>query len=162
MHDGLIEQADTPANVFRFPANKFVAGFIGAPPMNFFAGSFADDAAITIAGLDQPIPVDRATFALPPAGAPVTLGLRPEYIVPQDHGLTPRAPIDFDADVMLSEALGNETLITASIGPTEFVTRVLYPSDVMDGERMRFSIDTARIHLFDAEAERTLRRTEQT
>jgi multiple sugar transport system ATP-binding protein len=70
----------------------------------------------------------------------------------------PKNPIRFEAEVLLSEALGNETLITSSIGDEEFVTRMLDPRDVADGERMSFALDTDRIHLFDPETERSLRK----
>jgi multiple sugar transport system ATP-binding protein len=158
MRDGLIEQAGTPAEVFQHPANKFVAGFIGAPQMNFFAGTVTDAGQIRLRGLERALDVVPGRFDMPRAGAPVTVGLRPEHIVPQDHGLTPKNPIRFEAEVLLSEALGNETLITSSIGAEEFVTRMLDPRDVADGERMSFALDTDRIHLFDPETERSLRK----
>ena len=158
MRDGRIEQAGPPSEVFRDPANLFVAGFIGAPQMNFLPGRVAPDGSITVAGIADPIRPAPGRFDLPAAGSAVTLGLRPEHIVPDNHGLVPRRPVTFTAEVTLSEALGNETLLTASLGAHEFVSRMSDPREVQDGETIAFRIDCDRMHLFDPVTEGTLRR----
>jgi multiple sugar transport system ATP-binding protein len=158
MRDGRIEQAGPPSEVFREPANLFVAGFIGAPQMNFLPGRVTPDGSITVAGIADPIRPAPGRFDLPAAGSAVTLGLRPEHIVPDNHGLVPRRPVTFTAEVTLSEALGNETLLTASLGGHDFVSRMSDPREVQDGETIAFRIDCDRMHLFDPVTEGTLRR----
>jgi ABC-type sugar transport system ATPase subunit len=157
MRDGRIEQMGTPAEVFRDPDNIFVAGFIGAPKMNFFPGHVSGEDAVTLDGLAAPVLLTPGRFALPAAGAPVVIGLRPEHIVPENHGVTPRRPVALTAPVIMTEALGNETLLTARLGQTEFVARMADPRDVADDEETRFLIDSDRVQLFDPLSERTLR-----
>ena len=158
MRDGRIEQAGPPSEVFRAPANLFVAGFIGAPQMNFLPGRVTDDGTIAVAGIVEPILPPAGQFDLPAAGSAVTLGLRPEHIVPDNHGMVPRRPVTVTAQITMSEALGNETLLTAASGPIEFVSRMSDPREVEDGETIAFRIDSDRIHLFDPVTEGTLRR----
>ena len=157
MRDGRIEQVGSPAEVFRNPDNIFVAGFIGAPKMNFFTGHVSGEGAVTLDGLDTPILVTPGRFALPAAGGQVVVGLRPEHIVPEGHGVTPRRPVALKAPVIMTEALGNETLLTARLGQTEFVARMADPRDVAEDEEMSFLIDSDRVQLFDPLSERTLR-----
>lgn len=158
MRDGRIEQAGSPGEVFRSPANVFVAGFIGAPQMNFFRGRVGPAGSIFVDGISEPILADPEAFTLPAVGEAVVLGLRPEHIVPENHGMVPRRPVCFQATVTMSEALGNETLLTAALGGVEFVARMADPREVEDGETIEFRIDSDRIHLFDPATEDTLRR----
>jgi ABC-type sugar transport system ATPase subunit len=158
MRDGRIEQAGPPSEVFREPANLFVAGFIGAPQMNFLPGRMGADGSITVAGIAEPIIPPAGLFDLPAPGSPVIIGLRPEHVVPDNHGMVPRRPVTVTARVTMSEALGNETLLTASLGPHEFVSRMSDPREVQDAETIAFRIDCDRIHLFDPVTEGTLRR----
>jgi multiple sugar transport system ATP-binding protein len=157
MRDGRIEQVGSPAKVFRDPDNIFVAGFIGAPKMNFFPGHVADGGSVTLDGLATPVLLLPGRFDLPAVGAEVVIGLRPEHIVPENHGVTPRNPVAFRAPVVMTEALGNETLLTARLGQTEFVARMADPRDVAEDEELSFLIDSDRVQLFDPLSERTLR-----
>ena len=160
MRDGRIEQAGTPEEVFRAPLNVFVAGFIGAPQMNFFRGRMTEGGGIAVAGIAEAVMPAPGTFDLPGPGAEVILGLRPEHIVPDRHGMVPRRPVDLRAAVVMAEALGNESLVTATLGGVEFVARMADPRHVEEGEEMTFRIDSDRIHLFDPATERTLRRAD--
>ncbi|MCA3436088.1 MAG: sn-glycerol-3-phosphate ABC transporter ATP-binding protein UgpC [Rhodobacter sp.] len=158
MRDGRIEQVGSPAEVFRSPANIFVAGFIGAPQMNFFRGRVGPGGAIFVDRIGEPVLAEPGAFVLPAEGEEVILGLRPEHIVPENHGMVPRRSVCFKATVTMSEALGNETLLTAAFGGVEFVARMADPREVEDGETIEFRIDSDRIHLFDPVTEGTLRR----
>jgi multiple sugar transport system ATP-binding protein len=157
MRDGRIEQMGTPAEVFRNPDNIFVAGFIGAPKMNFFRGKVVEDGCVSVGGLATAIRLPPGRFDLSAIGAEVVIGLRPEHIVPQNHGVTPRRPVAFRAPVIMTEALGNETLLTARLGQTEFVARMADPRDVAENEEVDFLIDSDSVQLFDPLSERTLR-----
>ena len=91
LQDGMVAQIGTPLEVFERPRNQFVAGFMGAPSMNFLDGVVGGGRPpmIKAGGIDLPVPADR--FDLPAAGTPVTLGIRPEDIVPEGHGTRPAA-----------------------------------------------------------------------
>ncbi|SDX59560.1 ABC transporter ATP-binding protein [Roseicitreum antarcticum] len=99
---GVVEQVDTPLNLYNRPANLFVAGFIGAPAMNFFAARAQNGSAELPGGLVVPVTVD----------GPVTLGIRPQHMT-----LAKRDEAGIPAKVTLVEALGAETVIHAVTAP---------------------------------------------
>ncbi len=159
MKDGEIAQKGTPLEVFENPASKFVAGFIGTPQMNLFDGVLeSDGAGLSVVSDAMRIAVPQSRFATGlVAGRKVIAGLRAEDIVPLGHGLHPADAASIEAQVMLSEFLGNETLLFAQLSGAQFVARMQQPRWIEDGETMRFHINSDRLHLFDAETERSLR-----
>lgn len=161
MKDGEIAQTGTPLNVFENPANKFVASFIGTPQMNFIDGVIERDDKGFVFVTDQlRIPLDPNHFgaALEP-GRPVIGGLRPEDIIPEGHGLHRDNGIPLEAEITLSELLGNESILFARSQTFEFVARMQQPRIVNDGERLAFQINGSRLHLFDAQTELSLKPT---
>ncbi|MBV7393470.1 ABC transporter ATP-binding protein [Mameliella sediminis] len=156
MRDGRIEQVGAPLEVFEQPANRFVAGFIGAPQMNFFSARVQGD-ALHVEGLGRFHP-PAGKFDLPADGGSVTLGLRPENIVPAGHGLQPTNAVDFQATVPLTESLGNETILFAEAAGVPFTARMQQPRDVAEGECLSFHADADRLHVFDPETEQSLLR----
>ena len=158
MRDGMVEQTGTPMEIFKDPANVFVAGFVGTPQMNFF------DACIK----DGTVNLDRADLALPLPenqfdisridGMEVTLGLRPEDIIPKGHGIPVQAKISLEAEVDLSEMLGNETILFANCDGLKFVARMLRPRALAPHEKIGFNVDTTQMHLFERASGETLRR----
>jgi len=160
MRDGVIEQAGAPLEVFERPANQFVAQFIGSPAMNLFAGTVVaagDGLGVDIGG-GNTIPVEAGDFANLSAGAAVVLGVRAEDIVPEGHGVAPERPFAFSVPVVLTESLGNETLLFAELAGHEFTSRMQQPRPVEVGETMRFQLNRKRVHMFDAASGRSLRR----
>ena len=156
MRDGRIEQTGSPLEVFESPANAFVAGFIGAPSMRLFQGTVRSDRCVALPdGVAVPLPDD---FAGLPVGFEVTLGIRPEDVVPHGHGTPPRRSFSIEAPVLLVEPLGNETLIVLPFAGAELLARMYRPRPVAPGERMRFDLDLGRLHLFDRHSGATLRR----
>ena len=121
MHAGVIQQLDTPHNIYHRPANRFVAGFVGSPTMNFRAGRVGDSGGAGLRGA-------RACACRSPAiagstdrqpGSEVELGVRPEHIaIGGRDGAPPH-----EAEVELVEPMGAETLVwcriagTAAVGP---------------------------------------------
>ncbi|MBV9633652.1 MAG: TOBE domain-containing protein, partial [Methylobacteriaceae bacterium] len=91
-------------------------------------------------------------------GRGVLIGVRPEDIVPEGHGVTPRAAHRFEAPVALTESLGNETLLLVPFAGREVMCRMQQPRPVEIGERMNFLVNADRIHIFDEESGRSLRR----
>lgn len=157
MKDGVIAQSGSPLDVFEKPADRFVAGFIGTPQMNFVDGALRQSAdGWLFEGGGLALPLDPARFSGMAADRPVTLGLRPEDIVPDGHGLRPPGEVRLEATVTLSEMLGNETLLFAETAGTAFVARMQQPRIVADGERLSFHVNAGRCHLFDARTETSL------
>jgi multiple sugar transport system ATP-binding protein len=157
LKDGQIAQVGSPIEVFERPRNQFVAGFIGAPSMNFIDGivASAGDKAIIKAGqLD--IPIDASRFDLPPVGSPIVVGIRPEDIVPLGHGQPPELGADIEAAVGFAEMLGNESLLFLDLGGTEIVARMQRPRPLEPGEIIKLRLDGSRVHLFDKQTENSV------
>jgi multiple sugar transport system ATP-binding protein len=158
MRDGHIEQVGTPEEVFRRPATRFVAGFIGSPPMNLQEAMVDDGQLVFANGEKLPLPQqfrERVT-----AGRKVVFGLRPDDLYPAGHGIHSGEAAEVhqqEQPVVLTEPLGNETLVFAEFAGREWVSRMLNPKPLRPGEKVRLSFDLSQAHLFDAETGRTLR-----
>jgi multiple sugar transport system ATP-binding protein len=157
MDKGVLQQVGPPKEVYGRPANVFVAGFLGSPPMNLLdvrASSAGGSPALTIASAAIPATgslAQRLTRLASQDGA-VILGLRPEEVALR------RAPGDggIPGEVFVVEDLGNERLITLDVGGQYVVART--PSDFPAemGERLWFAFDPSRAHLFDPVSQRRL------
>jgi multiple sugar transport system ATP-binding protein len=158
MKDGLVQQVGDPLSVYAKPRNRFVAGFIGSPAMNFVE--------CTVTGSDGQLSVDAPggfLLAIPPArraaleryrGKPVTLGVRPEDIR-ESNGQEPKE-YRVEAVVEVVEPLGNEILIDVKVGPNPLVARVPPTSRVRMHERVELSLDPERLHFFDSQTEQAI------
>ena len=124
--------------------------------MNMLKAEVGPGNTIHAAGLKVPVPADR--FNLPAEGMAVTLGIRPEDIVPEGHGTRPELGADFNAEVSFAEMLGNESLLFADLGGTEIVARMQHPRALEPNQSVRFRIDGARVHVFDNESKNSLLR----
>ena len=150
MKDGYVQQIGTPIEVFNHPVNKFVAGFIGSPSMNFFNVTFKDGVATFSDGHKLAIPEDLTRGKQIPEK--VILGLRPENIhnASGSHGVeNPEA--NFDVNVKLAELLGNEYYIHTDFGGIDMVAR--FPSDhhIDSGDVVTVNLNPRRVHLFNPE-----------
>jgi multiple sugar transport system ATP-binding protein len=140
MNGGRIQQIGTPDEIYNSPNNTFVAGFIGAPPMNFIEGAVADGRFMA-ATVDMPLPLVAGRQDLP---GRLTLGVRPE-----DAELAPIETAQLRSTLYAVEPMGDHTLVTARNG-TEFFTAKVdrdfrQALDTPIGCRMRAD----RVHLFD-------------
>jgi multiple sugar transport system ATP-binding protein len=154
MKDGWIQQVGEPLELYSKPANKFVAGFIGSPAMNFVEVSIAETNGAVWAespGLRIRVPDARAEALRRYKGQPVTLGVRPEDI----HPATGADPADstFDAVVDVVEPLGSEILLDVKAGPSIMVARVDPSVRVKVHETTRLALEPDRIRFFDAKTE---------
>jgi ABC-type sugar transport system ATPase subunit len=144
---GVIQQTGTPAEVFNRPRNLFVAGFIGSPAMNFFKGTLAAPDTVELPGAQARIRLP-ARFA-DDDGKPVILGIRPQGLAPggEPGFLLPRMR------VKVAEFLGTETVLNGTLaGSGEAVTVSVAGEhgELVDRE-IDLSIDSAHVHVFDAE-----------
>jgi multiple sugar transport system ATP-binding protein len=148
---GRIQQVGRPIDVYRAPANRFVAGFIGTPPMNFVEGRLESlDGALTFVaeGLRLPLPGER--FAAPGAAAPVTLGIRPEdlHVVPTGSGVADGA---LSGRVVLVEMLGGTSHVHFDAGPHRLLASVGGDRLPGVGDTIAVRARTDRAHLFGAD-----------
>ena len=146
MRDGVIEQQGTPLELYDRPVNRFVAGFIGSPAMNFIPAVVSADGASLLLqfGDDEPQQSIGTPASLPP-GKRIIVGIRPEHIRPtgaQDAPLT--------QPVSAVETTGSATFLTLGT-TTELVIAVQGRSAVKAGEVIGLDINPADMHLFDEE-----------
>ena len=158
LKDGDVAQVGTPIDVFERPADRFVAGFIGTPQMNFFPGALEREGSawrFVSPALTLPVAAERYGDRLV-EGRAVVAGLRAEDIVPVGHGLAPPRAVRISGIVSLSEMLGAETLLFGALGPHTFVSRMQQPRLIEQDEAMSFDVNVDRLHLFDSRTEENL------
>ena len=169
MKNGFVQQIDTPKNLYNYPGNKFVAGFIGTPQMNFFEGSLlkrGEEVDISFDYSEAKVTVPYSMmYKTRPAyldgKSKVYIGLRPEAVsVNPEKIKTSKAVIK--VKVSHKEELGNQTLIYGDInmdgdGYTETSTRIIIEADAEiefnSGDVIDVALDLAKVHLFDKETE---------
>jgi multiple sugar transport system ATP-binding protein len=157
MKDGLIQQVGEPLELYGRPANRFVAGFIGSPAMNFVDVTVGgSDGAPTVEtrGLKVAVPPAQGARLAPYRGKRVTLGVRPEDLHPATG--TDPAHFAFDAVVDVVEPLGSEILLDIKAGDHAMVARVEPTVRVRVHDPIRLALDADRMHFFDADTERAL------
>ena len=123
---GRVEQIGTPQELYNEPANKFVAGFIGSPAMNFFNVKVASGKLTNNEGLNMDLPEGKAKLLKEQGyeGKEVILGIRPEDIQASNLAQQAYPNQTIEAEVVVSELLGAETMLYLRAGSTEFVSRV--------------------------------------
>lgn len=159
MKDGVLQQCDQPEVVYNKPANKFVAGFIGAPPMNFLDAKIVLNGSLMVDAGDLrfPLPGDHPAKEL--AGKRVTLGIRPEAIF--DANLNnPVAATDqntFEAKVDVLEPLGPEYTAYINTGKHDLLATIDSGTKIEEGKPSRFVVNLDALHIFDADSEVAVR-----
>jgi sn-glycerol 3-phosphate transport system ATP-binding protein len=140
MNEGRIEQVGTPSEVYRSPATRFVAGFIGAPPMNLVEGVASSPSEVTFGGVRLAL---RRRDLDP--GRPLVVGIRPEDCMPVDG----RTEGGLAMDVDFHEELGAVRLLHGKLGGEDFVAQAEASAHPPSGA-WSFSVAPDAIHLFDA------------
>ena len=147
MNAGIADQIGTPMEVYDRPASTFVAGFIGSPSMNFVAGRVSEGRlSVELEDVSGKVSLPLASESPAGPGSAVTVGLRPEHLVPSVGG-----PLEFEVE--LAEPLGADTLLHGRFGKARDLVTVRQPGHVIaqPGEKRRFAIEAANLHLFDAQ-----------
>jgi multiple sugar transport system ATP-binding protein len=147
MDRGVIQQVDTPMNIYQRPANQFVASFIGSPAMNFVSGNMEGGAfRFAQTNGDQ---VAAITIGNELPNGPVTLGVRPEDLIAGDDSSdSSRRFATVTLDVV--EHMGHETMAHFALGGSDHVARLPADARVQPGDRLPLSIRTGAYHLFAA------------
>jgi multiple sugar transport system ATP-binding protein len=152
MKGGVIQQTAPPLEIYRKPANRFVAGFIGSPSMNFLELEVAEGALVdSAAGIRIPLPDSRSAEAARADGPTVVLGVRPEHLQLVADGEGEQYTTVFQVEVV--QHLGNEMLLDIVAGPHRAIARADAEARVRAGERRTFSIDMDRVHFFHPRTE---------
>jgi multiple sugar transport system ATP-binding protein len=158
MNRGAVMQRGAPLEVFNNPKNLFVAGFMGAPSMNFARVRVAGAEGalrLTADGIELPLPADRFRFLSSWSRGELVLGVRPEHILPKQGGSQETGGA-IEGVVELYEHLGTQTLIHLAVGDQKIVALADAARLPPANTRARFSVDPENIRLFDPATEAAL------
>ncbi|MFT9057827.1 MAG: ATP-binding cassette domain-containing protein, partial [Ethanoligenens sp.] len=170
MKDGLVQQVDTPQNLYEKPTNVFVAGFMGSPQMNFLDAKLVEKDGQTIVefgDISSATPDGKYTVVLPGGkvkgsnikeyvGKDVILGIRPEHLHDEGIFLSAAEQGIVDAHVDVTEMMGAETYLYLTIAGQSVTARVSPRTPVKPGDDIQIALDVNKIHLFDKETEKVI------
>ena len=158
MKDGVIQQVDSPQNLYNKPCNVFVAGFIGSPQMNFLEAECVvsgKKAALKIGDVMITLPEEKAEKLIRGKydGKKVIAGIRPEYVTLAANNAKDNV---LQCTVNVYELLGSEAYLYTESGTNQLTARVSSATDIKAGDTVTFELDTTKIHVFDKETEETI------
>ena len=161
MKDGIIQQVDTPQNLYDMPCNMFVAGFIGSPQMNFLDGTVikkGDQYGIDLGGDVIPLPKEKTADGKLDSyvGKKVKMGIRPEDIDDEPEFMAKHTDCQLDAQVDVSEMMGAEIYLYLEYKGNKMTARVAPTSKARNGDKVRVAFDPHKVHVFDVETEQTI------
>ena len=160
MKDGVVQQIDSPNNLYNYPCNQFVAGFIGSPQMNFCDVVIEKDGDATYAVFGEnkiAIPEGKAGALADYVGKEVVMGIRPEDIHDDEAFLSTYPNATVDAFVEVTEMMGAETYLYLQIAEKAFTARVNARSTSKADDTVKVGFDVNRLHFFDKETELAIR-----
>jgi multiple sugar transport system ATP-binding protein len=158
MKDGWVQQVGEPLEIYSRPANKFVAGFIGSPAMNFVPVNISEANGSVYAeasGIRVKVPADKGVALKAYKGQTVILGIRPEDL--RVGSGADSSDLAFDAVVEVVEPLGSEILLNVSAAGQQVVSRVEPSVKARPHDKIRMAFVPERIHFFDAKNEAVIK-----
>jgi len=161
MKQGVVQQIDTPDNLYSRPCNLFVAGFIGSPQMNFM------DAKVNVDGENVTLAVGEHVLHVPEDkkqalidggydGKTVVLGIRPEDISDDEEFIKANPDCVIRSKIKVYEMLGAEAYLYFDVEGTQVTARVNSNTQLRQGSDAVFALDMSKIHLFDKETEKNI------
>ena len=171
MKSGVIQQVDTPQNLYLYPCNLFVAGFIGSPQMNFieakilkegddFFAEFGSEDTKTRAGvkfkIKLPAEKNKNDALVPYIDKEVIIGIRPEHVHNEEELLAANADGIVEADVEVTELMGAETYLYMNCEDQAINARVAPTNTARPGDKIKIAFEPSKIHIFDKDTELTI------
>ena len=158
MKDGVVQQVDTPQNLYQKPGNLFVAGFMGSPQMNFLDAKISkngNDVIATIGQYDLIVPAEKAKVLVDKGyvGKTVVMGIRPEDIHDDEAAIAASASKPMSSTVRVYELLGAEVFLYFDVNGTQVTARVDPRTTSRTGSDIKFVFDMEKAHFFDKESE---------
>ncbi|MFV0361571.1 MAG: ABC transporter ATP-binding protein [Suipraeoptans sp.] len=161
MKDGVVQQVDSPQNLYNKPDNLFVAGFIGSPHMNFL------DAVVRVSGEDVCLEVEDYKFPVPASkkktlidgnfdGKTVVMGVRPEDVHDEQTFITSSKDSVVTSTLKVYELLGAEVFLYFDVAGTQITARVNPRTTAKQGDAVTVALDMEKVHIFDKETELTI------
>jgi multiple sugar transport system ATP-binding protein len=160
MNVGVLQQVGSPQDLYERPVNRFVAGFIGSPEMNFLEATVrreGESLQLDFGGGTRIVPQAEDVAGLAPyEGKPVVIGIRPEHIHDRDH--VPRtvdpAPVEAQVDVL--ERMGNETFLHLKHGDTPLLARVDPHTTAEPDQTVQVVFDASELYAFDPDTDASI------
>ena len=161
MKDGVIQQVDTPANLYNKPCNMFTAGFIGSPQMNFIDAVLSknnDGVFLEFGGETIKLPEGKVANPVIDEyiGKTVVMGIRPEDMHDEESFIASKPEATVSAYVDVTEMMGAEYYLYLTVAGKPFTARVNPRTTAQMGETIKIALDTNKIHLFDKDTEMTI------
>ena len=161
MKDGRIQQVAPPTYLYNHPVNKFVAGFIGSPQMNFLDGQLSEkdgDVYLTLSDVTLKVESSRAKQlkAKGYLGKTVTMGIRPEDISADEDYLNDHRDDCFDDRAEVVEFMGSESYIHMLKDGKPFIVKVPGGTKLTNGEIGKFAYKMDKMHFFDSDSEEAI------
>ncbi|MCL2426194.1 MAG: sn-glycerol-3-phosphate ABC transporter ATP-binding protein UgpC [Oscillospiraceae bacterium] len=157
MNHAVVQQVDTPQNLYDFPCNMFVAGFIGSPQMNFIDAVLKTDSKgyyLEVGEDKLYIPADKAKDSIKEyVDKAVKFGVRPEDIYDDEEFRTKNPEAIISTNVEVSELMGSEVYLYLNYADTTMTARVAPTTKSRTGDSIKVGFDMHNIHLFDVETE---------
>jgi len=150
MKDGIVNQVDSPLNLYNKPVNQFVAGFIGSPAMNFLSGTILEKTEMMFISNNSELKFnlssEQKNYLKNFTGKEIIIGIRPENIS-LEAAVSKSIELNSTLDVI--EPMGNETFVYFEIEKTQFIARVKPLYDLKVGGKIKLYVDPMKIYLFD-------------
>ena len=161
MKDGVVQQVDTPQNLYNTPCNLFVAGFIGSPQMNFMDAVCkvkGDDVTLTVGDHVLKVPASKKKALIDGGydGKTVVLGIRPEDVHDSEAFISNSPDSVITSTIKVYELLGAEVFLYFDVEGTQMTARVNPRTTLRTGDKAVFALDMEKIHVFDKETELTI------
>ncbi|MCR5428541.1 MAG: sn-glycerol-3-phosphate ABC transporter ATP-binding protein UgpC [Lachnospiraceae bacterium] len=161
MKDGVVQQVDTPQNLYDQPNNLFVAGFMGSPQMNFIdsvVGREGDKVTLTFGSTTIVVPELKAKRLIDAGyeGKTVVLGIRPEDVKDEEMFISQSPESVVDVAVRVYELLGAEVFLYLDVDQFEITARVNPRTTARPGDQIRVAFDLSKMHIFDKESEQVI------
>ena len=161
MKDGIVQQVDTPQNLYQKPGNLFVAGFMGSPQMNFLDATLSqkgNDVFAKVGTHEVLVPASKAKVLKDKGyiGKTVIMGIRPEDIHDSEMFLASSPDTVMDSTIKVYELLGAEVFLYFDIDGTQVTARVDPRTTAKTGDPIKFALDMEKAHFFDKETELTI------
>ncbi|MCZ4289397.1 ABC transporter ATP-binding protein [Hoeflea alexandrii] len=151
MRNGIIQQLDTPNEIYNRPVNLYVAGFMGSPGMNFVEGELSHHSEAALNFGSTKVPLGRYPFASDDRPGKAIFGIRPEHV--SCGAAASDEPFSVDVEIEVVEPMGADTLVWAVLDGREFRFRVDGQSELRAGQTTRIGFDPAKASIFDAQTE---------
>jgi multiple sugar transport system ATP-binding protein len=152
LKDGKVNQVDTPLNLYNYPANQFVAGFIGSPAMNFLNGTLYQKEKLRFISSGNSIDFELSTKRFESLNKylnkEIVLGIRPEDIVTEKQD---NNSISFEANIDVLEPMGNETFVYFELDNIQFISRIRSKENLLRGYKLQMYFEPDKLYFFEKE-----------